>query len=170
MNRAVFRGFTLIELLVAIAIVGILSAIVLASLNSARAKSRDAGRIADMQAIITAFEYAKGDGPLPDSGSNVLLIAGDATHATIKGRLDQYMQTYPAEPVETNSTYLYRYCNGENRTGTCVSDDNPYTYAIRFRTETNPLNSASHYHCATSKGVEPVPVAESGDPGLCIQR
>lgn len=172
MNRVASRGFTLIELLAAIAIIGILSAIVLASLNSARAKSRDAGRIADMQAVITALEYAKSDGPLPDSGSSVLFIAGDTTHATIKARLDQYMQTYPAEPVETNSTYFYRYCNGPDKTGShsCLSDDNPYTFSIRFRTETQPLGGPTAYHCATSKGIEPVPEAESGNPTLCVQR
>jgi prepilin-type N-terminal cleavage/methylation domain-containing protein len=50
------RGFTLIELLVVIAIIGLLSSVVLASLNSSRVKSRDARRLSDIKSVSTALE------------------------------------------------------------------------------------------------------------------
>ena len=49
-------GFTLIELLVVIAIIGVLASTVLASLNSARAKARDARKQADFRAISLALQ------------------------------------------------------------------------------------------------------------------
>jgi prepilin-type N-terminal cleavage/methylation domain-containing protein len=60
------KGFTLIELLVVIAIIGILSSVVLASLNSARAKARDARRYTDLVQVQLALElYYDSNGSYP---------------------------------------------------------------------------------------------------------
>lgn len=49
-------GFTLIELLVVIAIIALLSSVALIALMSARQKSRDARRLADMTQMATAMQ------------------------------------------------------------------------------------------------------------------
>ncbi|NCU28313.1 MAG: type II secretion system protein [Candidatus Moranbacteria bacterium] len=55
------RGFTLIELLVVVAIIGILSAVVIASLGGARDKGNDAKRRSDLHQIQNALEIYYND-------------------------------------------------------------------------------------------------------------
>ena len=50
------KGFTLIELLVVISIIGLLSSIILASLNMTKGKARDAKRKIEVNIISQAFE------------------------------------------------------------------------------------------------------------------
>ncbi|TSC86143.1 MAG: secretory protein [Parcubacteria group bacterium Gr01-1014_8] len=52
------RGFTLIELLVVIAVIGLLSSVILASLNNARKKGRDTRRVEDLRQIGNAVAIA----------------------------------------------------------------------------------------------------------------
>ena len=56
LSKSFKSGFTLIELLVVVAIIGILASVVLASLNSARDKGKDASAIASMSSIRSSAE------------------------------------------------------------------------------------------------------------------
>src|SRR3989344_2337204 len=90
-------GFTLIELLVVIAIISILASVVLASLNTAREKSRDAKRISDVNQIRIALELYFDD-------NDGYPLALDSTSLVVPG----YLPAIPLPPVGTGET-VYSY-------------------------------------------------------------
>lgn len=86
------RGFTLIELLVVIAIIGILSAVVLASLNTARTKGSDAAIKSDIdnaRAQAELFYDSSGN-----SYAGVCAATGSANPAGINTMLTNAQQAF----------------------------------------------------------------------------
>ncbi len=123
------KGFTLIELLVVVAIIGILSSVVLASLNTARSKARNAKRALDVKNIVTALNmYYNEYGCLPTttlttcsgSGSYTEGNAGGWDYSSQGGFLtflknSAIMKDVPVDPTNnmsgdgTSNNYSYRY-------------------------------------------------------------
>ena len=117
------RGFTLIELLVVIAIIGVLSSVVLASLNTARVRARDAQRYANLQQVRSALElYASANnGQYPNSGGNWNSTCQAWTQTTrdnaIPGLVSGgFMSQLPLDPEVSGNTCCYLYYSGGGTT------------------------------------------------------
>ena len=114
------KGFTLIELLVVVAIMGLMAALAIISLNQARAKARDARRVADIRQIQTALElyymdkdaYPTALNPDVIDGSKCLGAGGFNTVGNCTPPI--YMGLLPSNPTPKTD-------------GSCTSD---YTYTI----------------------------------------
>lgn len=117
--RANGRGFTLIELLVVIAIIGILATVVLASLNSARMKTRDSRRASDLREMEKALALYAQDhgGAYPATASwtcqDCTGSYANATFFNLNLVAQGYMSAWPNDPTpqsqrsSTNAGYLY---------------------------------------------------------------
>ena len=103
------KGFTLIELLVVIAIIGILSSVVLASLNSARKKARDARRLADIKQIQTALDlyFDANNSVYPAGGYSALssLVSGGFIPVLPSDPLAGEVYLYCADDATSATTY-----------------------------------------------------------------
>ncbi len=140
------KGFTLIELLVVIAIIGILASVVLASLNSARRKSRDARRVADIKEIQLALElFFDGNRHYPTG----LYGTGADTGLTAGG----YMPTVSYDPLQlggANNEYAYAYSP--------ATDPLFYHLGASLEELTNPA-IASAKHCDSLSTTCPAGIA-----------
>ena len=136
-NRS--RGFTLIELLVVIAIIGILSAVVLASLNTARNKGTDAAVQSDLTTSQTQAEIYYGG-----TGGNSYGTLSFATDGNCTASTSPSMFSDPTIQKAINGALTANQSLGSGRVA-CVA--NGTTYAIGAKTV-----AATGWWCVDSTG------------------
>lgn len=124
MNRT--KGFTLIELLVVIAIIGILSSVVLASLNTARGKGADAAIKSNLANIRAQAEIVY--------DTNIPNQYGSATHAL--GTCTNTANTIPGDPTIFAAITAAKSAAGVTNTDRCFS--NATVWAVAVPLKTNP--------------------------------
>ena len=156
------KGFTLIELLVVIFIISLLASIVVVSVSTARAKARDARRIADIDSVRGAMEMYADDSnsSYPTAGT---ISGGVCTTpaTTISGLTPTYLPVIPTDP-RNNTTYRYQYCsNGtdykifasqmESSDGAAKARDDGGSRGTAAQCTTSPYTSCS-YELFSSRG------------------
>ncbi len=126
------RGFTLIELLVVIAIIGILAAVVLASLNDARDNGRDASAKGSMNSVRNQMELLYNN-----NGFDYDTLCADASLNNLQTSIvDNTPAASFAEADATPSSATAAACH-----------DSSSAWAA-----STPLNNTGDYFCVDSTG------------------
>jgi len=139
------KGFTLIELLVVVAIIGLLATLSIVALNNARARARDAKRVADVKQVQTALElYYNDNGAYPASVSFLVGNAGIATNSIV------YMNQAPTAPVPFDGTS----CDATKSLYVYNTTDALKTYTITYCLGSAAGGLAAGFGTATPAGIK----------------
>lgn len=150
MNKTLLRnhreGFTLIELLVVVAIIGVLASVVLASLNSARAKGIDAAIKANLKTIQSQAEIYYSDngnyGPYSQTWCGPGM-GGISDEPTISKAI---VQLYNLAGASLTRCYVCQ-------TGNCTtSTEQAYAVTIQLKTGGTAGDSIPDAWCVDSSG------------------
>ena len=137
------RGFTLIELLVVIAIIGILSAVVLASLGTARSKGNDAGVKSNLDTVATQSSI------FLSNNNNMFGVFdnGSGAPATCPTPDTSGTTIFQDSNVSSAIAAALKDSGGDGATY-CVSTDTAFAAAV-----SRPEGSPSTYWCVDNTGV-----------------
>lgn len=154
------NGLTLIELLVVISIIGLLSSIIMTSLNTSRQKARDSKRIMELREISKAVElYYLDTGHYPrmredchgDSDWAVHLSAPndrDANWTCLNNLLSKYFPNgLPTDPMENLESTGENPWNGRHRYGYSSNlDGNVYQLIALLEAPESGLSCAKRFY------------------------
>ncbi len=139
----------MLEGLIVLAMIGLLAAFAAVSLNSARARTRDAQRLANMSTLRSALQLywlEKATYPATTQGVNlgqaanktqVLTSDGFTDRASVKGNI--YMPQVPVGPG-VNEFYVYK--------------GGPNGYSVRFKTESDTEFGKANIYYLHSNGID----------------
>lgn len=162
------RGFTLIELLVVIAIIGILSSVVLASLNTARAKGADAAVKGSLSGMRAQAELEYDRASCYGDGAGTCAASAIAPGATCAGA-----DTIFAEPTFAQGVAAAKTAGGG--VAACSSSANQGSWAVVVQLKANTLTGWCVDSSGKSKQVtlasadQAGATAEVSAAGLCVE-
>ncbi|MDD2646371.1 MAG: prepilin-type N-terminal cleavage/methylation domain-containing protein [Patescibacteria group bacterium] len=123
------HSFTLVELLIVVAIIGLLVAFAVPGFSAARAKSRDARRMADLKQIANALELAYATNsayPNPTATACLSTCVADSPPAWCTNLLAQ-IPNIPNDPLPNQQCYLYNSDGTNFRIAAKLESSSSYT-------------------------------------------
>lgn len=140
------KGFTLIELLVVIAVIGLLSTIVMVSLNKARAKARDAKRKTDLKQLQTAVEMYINEYGAPPVTSSYGEANGGGWDSSYEGDFMQFLKGIAGSANPKNIQFMSSVPKDPQNSGTGdCSSFSGYHYCYYYYTVPSWGIPAPHY-------------------------
>ncbi len=145
-------GFSLLEGLIVLAMIGLLAAFAAVSLNSARARTRDAQRLANMSTVRAALQlywlekatYPASEGVnLGQAATKSEVLTSNGFQAKAEAAGNIFLPQVPTGP-KVNEFYAYK--------------GGPNGYAIRFQTESDTEFGKANIYYLHSNGIDRDPM------------